>query len=54
MPCIGWKLEDMCVDDKDMWRASNRDDNEDEIDNMLSEFRKATQAWEYIMFASGG
>ena len=48
------RLADMFVDDKDMWTASNQTENSGEIDDMLSDFRRAAQAWERILFASGG
>ena len=48
------RLADMFVDDKDMWTASTQPENPREIDDMLTDFRRAAQAWERILFASGG
>ena len=48
------RLEDMFVNDKDMWAASNCDENEDEITAVITDFQRASQAWERIFFASGG
>ena len=48
------RLADMFVDDCDMWTASTRDDSITEVEKMLADFKRAAQAWERILFATGG
>ena len=49
------RLADVFVDDKDMWTASRKvEHDDDEMVEMMMEFSKAAQAWERLLFASGG
>ena len=44
----------MIFDDKDMLTESSDYRPPNEKDMLMSDFRQATQAWEQILFASGG
>ena len=48
------RLADMFVDDKDMWTQSLAPGAQDEKMQLLTSFQRAAQAWERILFASGG
>ena len=48
------RLAENFVDDCDMWTASTRDERIAEVDKMLTDFKRAAQAWERILFATGG
>ena len=48
------RLANMFVDDKDMWKKSSEDESLNANANLMNDFRRATQAWERILFASGG
>ena len=50
-----YRIVDMCVDGKYMWTAYRSLENDpNEISTLVDEFRRATQAWECLLFASGG
>jgi hypothetical protein len=48
------RLADMFVNDCDMWKASTRDEIITKVDKMLTDFKQAAQAWERILFSTGG
>ena len=48
------RLADFFVDDVDMWTESNASGDKEEIMKLLNNIRKASQAWERILFASEG
>ena len=49
------RLADCFVDDTDMWTGSSQvEETDEEIPELLQKFRTAAQAWERILFASGG
>jgi hypothetical protein len=48
------RLADMFVDDNDMWTESSDNSSLNEKTNPMNDFRRAAQAWERIVFASGG
>ena len=48
------RLADMFVDDKDMWTESSDSGTSNEKAKLMTDFRRAAQAWERILFASGG
>ena len=48
------RLADMFVDNKDMWTESSDDGSSNEKATLMTDFQRAAQAWERILFASGG
>jgi hypothetical protein len=49
------RIADLFVDDKDMWtEARSGVDEDDELPTLMEDFKKAAQAWERLLFASGG
>jgi len=49
------RIADLFVDDKDMWtEARSGVDEDDELSTLMEDFKKAAQAWERLLFASGG
>ena len=49
------ELQTFFVDNKDMWtEARSGVDEDDEVSTLMEDFKKAAQAWERLLFASGG
>ena len=49
------RLVDMIIADKDMWKGSTcNEDDPNEMATLMVNFRRAAQAWERLIFASGG
>ena len=48
------RLADMFIDNKDMWTESSDDGSPNEKATLMNDFRWVAQAWERILFASGG
>ena len=48
------RLADIFVGGKDMGTESSDDGSSNEKSKLMNDFRRAAQAWERILFASGG